>query len=92
MLLSILKTTLQIVNMMLWLIGVSVSILVIWIISDYDVDSLSGTMMEMLEMMMIRDKSSGGGWSGCHVMTREVVEDVTLHVSDKLCSILDLLL
>ena len=84
MILSVLKTVAQIVNFLLWLLGVSVLVVVLWIMSDLNMGSLSDNMMVMVDMVM-----EGGGLSRkeCHQMSREVVEEVTMHVSDKLCSV-----
>ena len=88
MILTVLKTIVQIVNFLLWLLGFGVAVLLVWILSDYNMDSLSDSMMDMVDMVMAGDSQQGSmSRRECHQMSRDVVQEVTVHVSEKLCSI-----
>ena len=86
MLVTIAKTIFQIVNFMLWLVGLCVFGLTCWIISDYDLAMVRGDLLTMMDHIL--HDHTGESEARCHEVTREVVEDVTRHVMDKVCSLL----
>lgn len=86
---EILKTIIQIINFVLWLIGLVVFIIICWVLRDFDFDGMSNSMSDVLDHLVMRPDIGGhGGQRWCQEMTRDIVEDVTVHVSSKICSIL----
>ena len=84
MIVEVLKTFLQILNFLLWLTGVAVFVLVGWILWDYDTAAVTGDLLELLDGAM---SGAGGGGARCQLLARDMVEEVTVHVSTKLCSL-----
>ena len=88
MLKTVIKTLFQIVNFLLWLVGLAVFGLTCWIISDYDLalDLVRGEILAFMDHIL--HDQAGESEARCREVTREVVEDVTNHVMEKVCSLL----
>ena len=85
MIVDILKTFLHILNFLLWLTGLAVFVLVGWILWDCDTAAVTGDLLSLLDGAM---SGAGEGGARCQLLARDVVEEVTVHVSTKLCSLL----
>ena len=82
---EILKTIIEIINFVLWLIGLVVFIIICWVLRDFDFDGMSNSMSDVLDHLVMRPDIGGhGGQRWCQEMTRDIVEDVTVHVSSKI--------
>ena len=86
MLLTIAKTVFQIVNFLLWLAGLCVLGLTCWIISDYELELVAGDLLTVMDHIL--QDHTGESVARCQEVTRGVVEDVTRHVTEKVCSLL----
>ena len=84
MLMAVAKTLFQIVNFLLWLVGLTVFGLTCWIISDYDLALVRGDLLAFMDHIL--HDQAGESEARCREVTREVVEDVTNHVMEKVCS------
>ena len=85
MLMTVAKTLFQIVNFLLWLVGLCVFGLTCWIISDYDLALVRGDLLTFMDHIL--HDQGGESEARCREVTREVVEDVTNHVTEKVCSL-----
>ena len=85
MIVDILKTFLHILNFLFWLTGVAVFVLVGWILWDCDTAAVTEDLLALLDGAM---SGAGEGGARCQLLARDVVEEVTVHVSTKLCSLL----
>ena len=90
MITEILKTLIQIINFVLWLTGLLVFIIICWVLWDFDFGGMSGSMSDVLDHLVMRPDGVGhhGGQDWCQEMTRDIVEDVTVHVTSKICSVM----
>ena len=86
MLMTVAKTIFQVVNFLLWLVGLVVFGLTCWIISDYDLTLVRGDHLAFMDHIL-HDQAGESG-ARCREVTREVLEDVTNHVMEKVCSLL----
>ena len=85
MIVEVVKTNLHILNFLLWLTGLAVFVLVGWILWDCDTAAVTEDLLSLLDGAM---SGAGEGGARCQLLARDVVEEVTVHVSTKLCSLL----
>ena len=86
MLMTVAKTIFNVVNFLLWLVGLVVFGLTCWIISDYELELVAGDLLTVMDHIL--QDHTGESVARCHEVTRGVVEDVTRHVTEKVCSLL----
>ena len=83
MLMTVAKTLFQIVNFLLWLVGLCVFGMACWIISDYDLGLVRGDLLASMDHIL--HGHAGEAVARCREFTRGVVEEVTNQVIEKVC-------
>lgn len=91
--LSILKYLMYIINLMLWLLGLGVVVIMFWVMYDSELYMQTMSMQGNLETMIDNLVNANGDKidvTKCSVMAKETVDEAVHHIVNKVCTNLNM--